>query len=61
MSVRWFFLNYISEKDNSPLSCYFQFLLLVKKNIKIEITYHYSRMGQEEKGMTEDEMAGWHH
>ena len=24
--------------------------------------YHYCRdWGQEEKGMTEDEMAGWHH
>ena len=28
---------------------------------RVGIYVHYRDWGQEEKGMTEDELAGWHH
>ena len=32
-----------------------------KELIQMYLFWHYNLVGQEEKGMTEDEMAGWHH
>ena len=38
---------------------YFGHLML--KNDSLEKTLMLGKIGQEEKGLTEDEMAGWHH
>ena len=34
---------------------------LMRRVDSLEKTYSGSDLGQEEKGTTEDEMAGWHH
>ena len=55
---------YYTKRLVVELQLFKKFLIVTKINNKGEIGKDFDAgrdWGQEEKGMTEDEMAGWHH
>ena len=52
----WDFFGRNDAKADTPVLCH-----LMRRVDSLEKTDAGRDWGQEEKGMTEDEMAGWHH